>query len=212
MANIINVVVRDAETPEDDIIVPDTGWYTSSTESNNTGSSFVAPFIGIGVISFVVLILLIIAKRKLKTSLKYFGLLSTLAVLVMGASIYGAVTNVVSASDNLISITSSDTTITVVRGAEGEETDTTYGVATATIKLNETTPLGYTIFAYTPDGNILTADTGDGEINPVTTNNSALTNNTWGIALTNKPSRYTSRRYYMEQTRRRIQSTPSCFL
>ena len=125
-------------------------------------------------ISFVVLVLLILAKRKLKTSLKCFGLLSTLAVLVMGASIYGAITNVVSATDNLISITSSDTTITVVRGTAGEEgteADTTYGVATATIKLNETTPLGYTIFAYTPDGNILTADTGDGEINPVTTNN-----------------------------------------
>lgn len=182
MANIINVVVKDAETPEDDIIVPDTGWYTSSTESSSTGGSFVAPFIGIGVISFALLLILIFAKRKCKR-ISHFGILSILAILGIGASIYGIIANSnVSASDNLISITSSDTTITVIR-EEGAETETTYGVATATIKLNETTPLGYTIFAYTPDGNVLTADTGEGTIEPVATN-SALTNNTWGIALT----------------------------
>ena len=227
MANMINVVVRDAESPEDDIVVPDTGWYTSSTESHNT-SNFVAPIITTGAISFVVLLLLILAKRKYSLvdsfsiqtkkkwrTVKCLGILAILATFVTSMSLHSIVNKNATASDNLISITSSDTTITVVRG---EEEQSSFGIATATIKLNESTPLGYNIYAYTPDGNILKpittnpnnesnaenvanasngsntgneANTGnesnttDNVINPVSSNNSTLSNNTWGIALTN---------------------------
>ena len=228
MANMINVVVRDAESPEDDIVVPDTGWYTSSTESHNT-SNFVAPIITTGAISFVVLLLLILAKRKYSLvdsfsiqtkkkwrTVKCLGILAILATFVTSMSFHSIINKNAVASDNLISITSSDTTITIIREAndtetsteidETEEPTTSFGIATATIKLNESTPLGYNIYAYTPDGNILKpittnasnesntgneANTGnesnttDAVINPVSSNNSPLSNNTWGIALTN---------------------------
>ena len=188
MSNVVNVVVKNADSTSDDVTTPDTGWYTSTTSQSVSTTPTLPIMAGVGFLLAAAILLMVFSKKKMfdaknrTKKIGYFFVLAALALSGIG-TLVSAITSNVAAKDDVISFTSSDTTITVVREAGA---DTAYGVATAKIILNDATPLGYNIFAYTPDGNVLKADTGDGTIKPVAEDNSALTNNTWGIALTSQ--------------------------
>lgn len=119
MSNVINVVVKNADSTSDDVTTPDTGWYTSTTSQSASTAPTLPIMAGVGFLLAAAMLLMVFSKKKMFNTknrtkkIGYFFVLAALALSGIG-TLVSAITSNVAAKDDVISFTSSDTTITVV--------------------------------------------------------------------------------------------------
>ena len=168
---------------------PYTGKFTilDTKQTNNTNFTNILPFAALGLVLLIFIISILKFRHqgsKFKISPKRTIRFSAAIILVLGVAgfLAGSIlkNHNVEAIDEILDITSSDTTINITK-----ETEANYATAEVEITLNEPTTAGYNLYVYAPNGNELKPESSTQEetILSVESENSALASNTYGVTF-----------------------------
>ena len=183
MDNATNITINIVE-PGSDVPVPDTGLFTHGI--GGTEASIIATA-GIVIVIAIAAIILYLRKKKinLKPSKHTSIILSILAIITSIATFTGLTLNSIynhtNAKEGNLTVTAEDADFTIEVGNEP-----VFAVLPVDVKVQESTPAGYTLTAYTENTDLVSNTDSSNIIPMVATSEGelvALKDNTYGLSL-----------------------------